>query len=77
MPPRRAFFQRYRPPGIDGGKAVATAVLFLTRARSIEGLTAETFARQQRLKPATAERLIAEEAQRRAGNQSEGERSWK
>jgi hypothetical protein len=61
----RAFFNRYKPPGRDSRKAIAAAVA--TRARSLGALTIEQFARQQQLKTATAARLIAEEARRRAG----------
>jgi hypothetical protein len=63
----RAFFNRYKPPGRDSRKAIAAAVLFLTRARSLGALPIEQFAHQQQLKPTTAARLIAEEARRRAG----------
>jgi hypothetical protein len=43
--------------------------------RSLDGLTIETFAHAQRLKTATAARLIAEEVKRR--NNPEGESEWK
>lgn len=65
MPRRGTFFNRYKPPAVDGRKAVSAAVLFLTRARSLDHLTVETFAHTHRLKTATAARLMQEEARRR------------
>jgi hypothetical protein len=65
--PRRAFFNRYSPPGVDSPRARANAVWLLTNMRSLDGLTIETFAHAQRLKTATAARLIAEERARRNG----------
>jgi hypothetical protein len=65
MRPRGTFFNRYKPPAVDGRKAVSAAVLFLTRVRSLDHLTIETFAHTHRLKTATAQRLMAEEAARR------------
>jgi hypothetical protein len=73
--PRRAFFNRYSPPGIDSPRARANAVWLLTNMRSLDGLTIETFAHAQRLKTATAARLIAEEVKRR--NNPEGESEWR
>lgn len=68
--PRR-FFNRYSAPAVDGKKAVAAAVLFLTRVRTIDGLTIETFAHSHRLKTATAARLMAEEVERRKSTREE------
>lgn len=65
MRPRR-YIPEYTMPAIDSPRARAAATLFLLNARSIEHLTAERFAHQMRLKPATAERMI-EAARKRRG----------
>lgn len=62
--------RRYRPeytmPAVDSPRAIAAATMILTGARSIDHLTIEGFAHQQRLKPKTAEYLIGREKKRRA-----------
>lgn len=61
---------RYRPsytmPGVDSPRAKAAAQMLLVGARSIDRLSAEGFARQQRLKVETAELMLRQERQRRA-----------
>lgn len=55
-------------PAIDGAKARAGAQLFLTGARSLDGITAEWLARSYHLKPKTAAYLLAIAVQRRQAN---------
>lgn len=67
MPPRRAFRQEYRVPGIDSPRAIANARLLLVGAVKLDHLQPDQFARLYRLKPATAARMIEEERARRNG----------
>lgn len=53
------------PPGIDSAKARAGAQLFLSGARSLEHVTAESLARQYRLSPKVAEYMLTIASQRR------------
>jgi hypothetical protein len=55
----------YTPPAIDGPKARANATLLLTRARSLERITAASLAHSCRLKLPTAEKMLAQELARR------------
>lgn len=55
----------YKPPAVDGPKAKAGAMMFLTNARSIADVTAESLAHSHRLKPETAAAMLAEEMGRR------------
>lgn len=64
---RRAFYS-YKPPAKDSARAVANATLFLTGARSIEGVTAEDLARRYTLSIKRAEYLLTLAVQRRTAN---------
>jgi hypothetical protein len=65
-PFRRAGADSYKMPGIDTPRAKASALMFLTNARSIDGVTADRLAHAHRLKPLTAERMLADEQARRS-----------
>lgn len=52
-------------PAIDGRRARASAQLFLTGARSLDGVTAEGLARQYQLSRKLAEYMLTIERQRR------------
>lgn len=56
----------YQPPAKDSPRAIAQATMFLCSARSIEGATVESLARQYRLSPKRAEYLLVLEQGRRA-----------
>jgi hypothetical protein len=64
---RRDPYHAYHAPGKDSVRAMANARLFLARVRSFEHVTAEDLATRYNLKPATAERELADaKARRRA-----------
>lgn len=65
---RRGRHFGYTPPGADSARARANAALFLTGARSLDGITAEWLARSYHLKPKTAAYLLAIAVQRRQAN---------
>ncbi|MES2902668.1 MAG: hypothetical protein V4696_00640 [Pseudomonadota bacterium] len=56
----------YSIPGVDSARAVANAALWLAGARTIDGASAETLARQYHLKTETAGRMLEAEQARRA-----------
>jgi Mor family transcriptional regulator len=60
------FVPEYVPPTKDSDRAIAQATLFLCGARSIDGATVESLARQYRLSEKRAEGLLALEQNRRA-----------
>lgn len=55
----------YKPPGKDSVKARASAIQLLTCARNLDNITVDQLVRSYQLKPATAERMLAEERARR------------
>jgi hypothetical protein len=63
---RKAYRPEYTAPSRDSDRAIAQATLFLCGARSIDGVTAESLARQYRLSPQRAEYLLTLEQNRRA-----------
>ena len=65
-PGRRPVFETYSQPGVDSSRARANAVMFLTNARDISGVSVSSLARQYRLKEATARELLCAEQARRA-----------
>jgi Mor family transcriptional regulator len=62
----RSYRPEYVPPGRDSPRAIAQAQMFLSSARSIDGATVESLARQYRLSEKRAEYLLTIETQRRA-----------
>lgn len=54
-----------KPPTVDSQKARAGAQLFLTGARSLDGITAEWLARSYNLEAKTAEYMLTIARQRR------------
>jgi hypothetical protein len=63
---RRVAPRGYEPPAIDGPQARANAMTLLTGARTLANFTAASLAHSCRLKPATAEQMLASEQARRA-----------
>lgn len=59
--------RRYGPKKRTRKELRASAVLFLTGARSLDGVTAQWLARQYGLKLEDAEHMLAEALLRRAG----------
>lgn len=61
----------HKPPATDSAKARAGAALFLTGARSLDGVTAAWLARTYHLSPKQAEYALTIARQRREPKQGE------